>query len=424
MARKKFDWVHGVALDEHSRRKLEILRKYFREYLITRCQLPRRKLRLAIIDGFSGGGKYQGDISGSPLIFLEVLKATVQDMNVERAAGGLPLIDIECFLVFNDSSREAIKLLEENVAPLIAEIDGEPHLDIEVAFRSEKFEKIYPEIKSSLSSKNLGNVLFNLDQPGYSTVDISIIKDIMMDRRAPEVFLTFSIGSFLAYISPDRAKNRVPVSDPDLHKKIDELAGDFDAVINKAGWLGALERVVFEHLKDCAPFVSPFSINNPRGRRYWMMHFSGSDRARQVYNDVLHAKSGFQAHYGRAGLNMLSYDPRDEGLLYEFNGAARRAAKEALPDDIARAVRYLYSDGVLAKGVLVEDFYGKIYNETPAHSDDINEAILENDDTEVVTKGGGSRQKSDRIKRNDILRLKRQISMSFPSFSPGDKNKK
>ena len=50
----------------------------------------------------------------------------------------------------------------------------------------------------------------------------------------------------------------------------------------------------------------------------------------------------------------------------------------------------------------------------PAHSKDINRAIFENPDLEVLTSNGGERRKAHTISGDDVLRLKRQ--MSFPSL--------
>jgi hypothetical protein len=47
---------------------------------------------------------------------------------------------------------------------------------------------------------------------------------------------------------------------------------------------------------------------------------------------------------------------------------------------------------------------------------DINSAIIENPDLEVITEqGGGERRKANMIKTSDILRLKQQRSF-FPFF--------
>lgn len=53
MVRKDYNWASGAKLEEHSRRKLKILREYFSEYLAVRCKLPQQeRFRIAVVDGF------------------------------------------------------------------------------------------------------------------------------------------------------------------------------------------------------------------------------------------------------------------------------------------------------------------------------------------------------------------------------------
>lgn len=60
MAEKEYKWADGAVLEEHSRRKHRVLREYFSEYLRVRWRLPQQtKFRLAIVEGFAGGGRYR-----------------------------------------------------------------------------------------------------------------------------------------------------------------------------------------------------------------------------------------------------------------------------------------------------------------------------------------------------------------------------
>jgi three-Cys-motif partner protein len=82
---KPYEWAVGAKLEEHSRRKHKILREYVFDYLTVRCKLPQQeRFRLAIVDGFAGGGKYQCGSPGSPLIFIEELKRAVEAVNTHR----------------------------------------------------------------------------------------------------------------------------------------------------------------------------------------------------------------------------------------------------------------------------------------------------------------------------------------------------
>lgn len=411
MVEKRYEWADGAKLDEHSRRKHKILREYFFDYLTVRCKLPQQeRFRLAIIDGFAGGGRYQCGTAGSPLIFIEELKHAIGAVNAQRAAQGLSTIEIECLLILNDANRDAIELLKTHVAPMLVEIvQTTPKLHLRVEYLNDPFEAAYPQIKQLLGQGRYRNVVFNLDQCGHSHVDRTTLLDIMRSYPSAEIFYTFMISSLLAFLQkaePKRLRAQLDylgLSDANLE------ALDSSVMSNK-GWLGTAERIVFEAFRMCAPFVSPFSINNPGGWRYWLIHFANIYRARQVYNNILHENSSLQAHFGRSGLNMLSYDPsHDEGMLYLFDTSGRASAKNQLLDDIPRLVTES------GDAITVADFYESIYNITPAHTDDVHSAIIENPDLEVITPAGGERRKANTIGVNDVLKIKTQRSF-FPMF--------
>jgi hypothetical protein len=94
--------------------------------------------------------------------------------------------------------------------------------------------------------------------------------------------------------------------------------------------------------------------------------------------------------------------------LYLFDTSGRAEAKKQLFDDIPRLVTEF------GDAVGVGEFYGNIYNATPAHMDDVHAVIIDNPDLEVITDGGGERRKATTIRATDTLRMKRQ--RSFPIF--------
>jgi three-Cys-motif partner protein len=404
VVRKRYNWKDGAKLDEHSRRKHKILSEYVLQYIVVRCKHPQQpRFRFAIVDGFAGAGRYGCGSAGSPLIFIERIKTAAETINIARAAEKLPPIKLECHLVFNDADCETVDLLKENLAPILAEAKANgQHLQIETTYFSEPFEAVYPKIKSLLASSKITNALFNLDQCGHSYVDRSTLVDIIQTYQS-EIFYTFSIESFLAFLSKTNANlmlSQLAFLDLPLND-IEKL----QFPMSNERWMGAAERLVFGAFQECAPFVSPFSIHNPDGWRYWFIHFAKSYRARQVYNNVLHDNSSAQAHFGRAGLNMLSYDARhSEGHLYLFDSIGRSTAVDQLRDDIPR----LLADRGQAMKVL--DFYEGIYNLTPAHSADILSSLVDHPDLKVITKSGGERRKASTIKVADTINLNPQRS--------------
>jgi len=414
MVEKPYSWRERPQLLEHTRRKHKIIREYFARYLSVRCQLPQQsKFRLAIVDGFAGGGRYACGSPGSPLIILEELVAAIDRFNLRRQAEGMATLDIECLLVLNDTDKDALESLRSSVAPLVASAkDQQPRLHLQVEYFNQPFDLAYTEIKPLLHRGHYLNVLFNLDQCGHSRVPRATLSDIVTSFASAEIFLTFAISSLLAFLSKDKPDLIAAQLGP-LGLTTTDLS-TLDSRMSNSAWLGAAERLVFDCFGLCAPYVSPFSINNPDGWRYWLIHFANSYRARQEYNDILHQNSTMQAHFGRSGLNMLSFDPREAGALYLFDLSGRARAKEQLLDDIPRLVN------AFGDAVGVAQFYASIYNNTPAHTDDIHDAMISSPDMEVVTKRGGGRRKPRTIASTDILRMKRQTTF-FPIFFRSDK---
>lgn len=415
MVESRYSWEKGVELEEHTRRKHKILREYLARYLSVRCAFPQQtKFRLAIVEAFAGGGRYKCGSPGSPLIFIEELRAATEGLNLKRKDEGMAPLDIECFLVLNDSEPGTIDILKTNVEPVVAAARAEvPKLHLQTMYFDKPFEEIYPTIKTLLKQGRYQNALFNLDQYGHSDVELSTLADIGASFASAEIFYTFAISSLLAFL---RKSNPVL-----LAKQLGFLGvtqsdlSSLEGQMSKNEWLGAAERLVFECFRGCAQFVSPFSINNPGGWRYWLIHFANNNyRARQEYNNVLHENSSMQAHFGRSGLNMLSFDPAKDGALYLFDVTGRANAKQQLLEDIPRLVTDF------GDAISVGQFYGSIYNMTPAHMDDIHAAMMENSDLEVLTETGGTRRKPNTIRPDDMLRMKQQRTF-FPIFLNSDK---
>jgi len=408
MTAKPYQFVEGAPLEDHTKKKHDVLAEYFRQYLIVRCQLPQQeRFRLAVVDGFAGGGLYKCGSYGSPILFIDTLVKATNEINARRAANSMKPIQIECLLILNDLDREVFDLLQKNVAPHEVNAgQSAPNLRLVVEYHNQPFETVYPAIKARINSAGCSNVFFNLDQCGYSHVTAQVIRDIMASWKRAEVMLTFMIGSLLTYLSPDKEKSRAPL-DPEVQKCIDAIRTD-QTLLNKSDWMGVCEKIVFDHLKECAAFVSPFSIANPKGWHYWLMHFATSYRARQVYNNILHTDGLSQAHFGKTGLKMLAYDPlAGGGQLYLFDSSSRHLTKDALGEDIPRFI------AECGDSLSVEDFYAAAYSETPAHSDDIHQSIIESTDIEVITPNGGRRREAHSIDVGDTLRLKSQKSFLF-----------
>ncbi|MEO1566206.1 MAG: three-Cys-motif partner protein TcmP [Pseudomonadota bacterium] len=404
MPEVRYEWAAGATLQEHSKKKHQILRQYLSEYLDVRCRIPQQsRFRLAVIDGFCGGGAYIGGEPGSPVIFLETLRDVTQRINLERAVEGKAQISFECFFVFNDRDPDAIGILKRNLAPLIMECRELEHLSIQIEFMNLRFEQAYPLVKKQLASKRIyRSVFFNLDQCGNTHIPQEIIVDILNSYQSAEVLLTFAAKTIFTFLSRNNKETleKTLVRHGIDSKDIEDLASH----ANKREWRAAVERLVFDSYRRCGPYVSPFAINNPDGWLYWLLHFANEPKARQVYNDLLHQNVGIQGHHGRAGLNMLRYDPRYEGDDYLFAAEDRNRAHKELLEDIPNVV------SEFGDAVTLADFYRSVSNETPAHSEDIARAMIDHPDLTVRTVNGGKRRSHKGIHPSDVLVLNPQRS--------------
>lgn len=403
MVEKPYQWSEGAELAEHSKKKFEVLREYFYEYLLTRCKHPmQRKFRIAIIDFFAGGGVYKCGTEGSPLIFIDTLQKALEEINIKRKSAGAVCVNFECLLIFNDINIDAVSALREVAQPRLAKIKADhPELRLEVLFFNEDFASVKSQAFDLVLQKNFQNILVNLDQCGHSKIDVKTLSDMMNVANSVEVFLTFSIDALNTYLpKSDLAKLKESLRATELEDvEIDEIG----EAITTEERLGVAERVVFRSWCRCAKFVSPFSIHNPKKWKYWLLHFAKNHPARRVYNDVSHRLSNNQAHYGRSGLNMLSYDPSFDGsFLYLFDEAQRIDAKNQLMVDIPKRL------SELGRQQKVGDFLESIYNETPAHHEDILTTFIDSPELTVLTDKSKPRRAASQITLNDHIELNDQ----------------
>ena len=406
MVKRAFDWENGAELKQHTEHKLKVLQEHFGQYLCVRCPgIPQQtRFRLAIVDGFAGAGRYKDGEPGSPVVFVETLNRLSNEINMARAANGMAPLTFECHLILNDADWCVTEMLKETLAPVLAAArEQAPNLNIEVKYPNKKFECAYPDIRQFLRNRKFGNVLFNLDQCGDTTVHMDTLKDILRSfSPSGEVFLTFAIEPLLAFLQKSNPQA--------LQKRLCHLGinatnlAPLDSMLSTKEWLGTAENIVFDAFQNCARFVSPFAINNPEGWRYWLMHFSNVPRARQVYNDILHDNASHQTHFGRSGLKMFAFDPDEDRELYLFEQSDRKSTANELAEDIPKLVEQ--SGDTMS----INQFYERAYNFTPAHSKDIKNAMFGNPDLEVLTRKGKARRKAHTIKDGDTLRSKRQKS--------------
>ena len=91
--KEKYTWAIGKPLpnlDEHSQAKHRIISDYIQRYVeVYMSNTSIEGLRLSIVDGFSGGGKYRDiltneTVDGSPFVILNAIKEVEERINKDR----------------------------------------------------------------------------------------------------------------------------------------------------------------------------------------------------------------------------------------------------------------------------------------------------------------------------------------------------
>src|SRR5690606_14313997 len=98
----------------------------------------------------------------------------------------------------------AIQLLRSKVAAFMDEHEPDTGGALfHVAYFEGDFGRNLADIAQRVLASKVRNTIFNLDQYGHSNVSEEHMRLALTLTRSSEVFLTFSIKSFLAFISPN-----------------------------------------------------------------------------------------------------------------------------------------------------------------------------------------------------------------------------
>jgi three-Cys-motif partner protein len=104
-----FDWSNGKLppLEPHSQAKLNVLGDYVTDYVCILCRnsYGREVFKISLVDGFAGGGAYQGGKLGSPFVLMSAVAAAETKINSAREK---PLaIDCHYYFVEKDPANFA-----------------------------------------------------------------------------------------------------------------------------------------------------------------------------------------------------------------------------------------------------------------------------------------------------------------------------
>jgi len=397
--------------------KHEILRAYLEKYVSVLTARPsQEQLKLTLVDGFAGGGVYlhpdkQELICGSPFIMLEAMRAA---QAAAQTARNKPFhLNVEYFFIEKDP--KTVQYLRDELDRADNARAQRDNIQVLEGCFCCHLEYILERIEQRGRSRR---VIFVLDQYGYSDVRMSDLQRIF--RRLPnaEVILTIAIDWLLDFCVDTTQFNQT-LKDLGIESTASALVATKRE--NPADWRPVIQHTLHHELyeKSGATYYTPFFIFSSEAHRaYWLIHFSGHSKARDVMMQLHWELSNHFQHFGEPGFCMLGHDPSKDltrlgyrRLPFDFDSLAEEETHYALREQIPSRI------AVSKDGIKLGDFFNSVLNETPATkkmiADGIRELTLEKE-LEVRTPDGKMRRNGVQLRDDDIILRPRQRRLLGP----------
>ncbi|RLA83542.1 MAG: hypothetical protein DRG78_04065 [Epsilonproteobacteria bacterium] len=396
----KYNWHIGKELpiiDEHSKVKLDIIERYIEIYLkfLTKGCFTS-SLKLNIIDGFSGGGLYKGEITGSPLRIKKVIESTKKIITFEREQSNCPPIKFNIDFRFIEKNIDTFNFLEDILK------EYQYYCDKTKCINGTFMNSVDALINEIKVKSRAERSIFILDQYGYADAPLPVVKKIFTELENAEVILTFSVDSLIDYIT---RSNPTVLINMGLSKEDCEQI--FDVKEDNNFSRSKIQPLLYNTIVSVvgAAYYTPFFIRSDvSNRAYWLFHFSSHPTARDEMMKLHWDSQNTFQHFGKAGLQMLiGYETCDTDNLFEFDNFAKEKSLETLKEEVPRL---LFNKEPITFG----NFKNNIINETPATVDFIKESLsysMDSNEIEIIGKDNIKRRKHNTIKDNDIIKWNR-----------------
>jgi three-Cys-motif partner protein len=409
-------------IEDHSLAKHDVLDQYLRRYVeVVTVNVARDNLKITLIDGFSGGGKYtnsSGELHlGSPLRMIHAMSDAEIVANERRNKD----FTLDAAFLFLEEDGRTLDYLRNAVRedPLGHHYLGQGKVEFILGSFHEQYEKITNFVAGRGQDPR---AIFLLDQYGYTDVPLPQINTILTRFPKAEVMLTFATDWLLDYLS-DKQQTRNLLARMNLR----HLERDFDTLFDQKQrktreWRRAAQSLLYKDLYEGsgARFFTPFFIRSAQAHRdYWFVHLSGHERARDEMTKLHWGIQNRFAHYGRAGFSMLGYDPDEDPLLtgqplFGFGETDKEESKNRLMLEIPKKIEEIGKNGIS-----FAEFFRRVCNDTPSTESYLKEVIRElslEGDIAVLSDEGKKRLPGVKVNGTDIIRLPEQtILFGWPT---------
>ena len=400
-------------LEEHTKAKLDVLRRYLRAYFDRLNVNPAHdQFKLDLVDGFAGGGTYRdGDriVSGTPLIMLEESEAAQDRLNQNRTK---PL-QCDFKMHFVDVNPDHTKHLRRVLAERGYRVDDE-----KIVVHNTGFEDVADVIIADVLRRQprSGRAIFLLDQTGFSQVELALVARIFSRLPQAEVILTFASDALSNRLS-DRPQLINAVAPLELTRP---QIQDLIQLKNGDGGRALAQRVLRNHIRTttAATYDTPFFIRPKRSRRaLWFLHLSRHPTARDVMIECHWNSFNTFEHYGSGGFDMLGWDALNTGTLplFHFKEIDAEQMREGLLESMPAELHALAS----GQPITVDKMRQLLANKTAARFSDLDKTVLDlarEREFDILGPDGKARsRKLARLRPTDRIAI--PLQRLFPGFS-------
>ena len=358
-------------IEEHSKAKLRVLRRYLRGYFDRLGFNPARdEFKLDLVDGFAGGGTFrEGDctVSGTPLIMLEESREAQERLNLNRTK---PL-RFDCKYHFVDVNPDHTGHLRQVLTDRGYRVDGQ-----EIVIHDGRFDDFANEIIADVLRRQprAGRAIFLLDQTGFSQVELELVTRIFHKLPKAEVILTFAADALINHLaeSPQLIHAVAPLelTEAQIHDLIQLRNGD--------GGRALVQRVLRRHFHVATgtTYDTPFFIRPRQSRRaLWFLHLSRHPTARDVMIQCHWNSFNTFEHYGSGDFDMMGWDALNTGTLplFHFEELEATQVRDQLLNSMPAELYALAAENPIT----VDMMHHALANKTAARFSDIDKVILE-----------------------------------------------
>ena len=369
----QFDWGPDnptPQLEEHSKAKLTVFRKYLAAYFDRLNKNPYKdKFKLSLVDGFCGGGMFLHGkelVSGTPLIMLEESEKAKDRLTSTRAKD----FELDCKYYFVDATKAHTECLRKTLSD-----NGYQIAESKIVIANDRFENVVENIINDISARQpkSGRAIFLLDQTGFNQVHLEIVAQIFRSLPAAEVILTFAADALVNHlaVTPALIKAIAP-----LALKASHLRHLLEQKME--GGRALVQRTLRDHIRTItgATYDTPFFIRPEKSRRtLWFLHLSrhlvARDEMLHQHWDIPHT---FE-HLGTGDFDMLGWDAILDSVtpaLFQFQELDRKKMQTRLLETM---MPELY--GTISEvPITVDGMRNLLANRTAARILDLDEILL------------------------------------------------